>query len=123
MKSSLLATLAVLVLAATILKLVLEASVLRHLRPGGDDRVRGTAVLLTRELRSASSRRLACGVIGGVAGPAVLLVQLDGPAASGTPVAASLAVVAMLALVAGELVERSQFFTAVTRPRMPGVPS
>jgi formate dehydrogenase iron-sulfur subunit len=115
-------TLAVVVMLATAAKLLLEASVLRHRHRGGDERLRGTAVLLTRDLRTASSWRFTLGAGGGLLAPGALLVALAGTPHE--PVwSAGLAVVGLMALVAGELVERSQFFTAVTPPRMPGVPS
>jgi formate dehydrogenase iron-sulfur subunit len=90
-----------LVLVASCAKLLLDAMDLRRGR---------TALLLLGDLAAWTRWRFVLGVLGGVVLPVVAL-------STGMTllVAASLACV-----VAGELVERSLFFRAVTAPRMPG---
>ncbi|MCU1484527.1 MAG: molybdopterin oxidoreductase [Actinomycetia bacterium] len=96
---------------AAALKLAWEASVLRHLRAPADDDLHKTALLLTGALARPARWRAALGGAGGVALPAAV--------ALGAPLA--LAFAALPLLVAGELLERRLFFTAVVAPRMPGV--
>lgn len=112
--------LAATVVAATVAKLALEAAVLRHRGAGPSSELGGTALLLTRDLRRATGWRFGLGLAGGVAGPLLVAALLPGDGPGGPAVVAA---VSLVALVAGELVERSQFFTAVTPPRMPGVPA
>jgi len=88
-------------------KLLWELTVLRHRRR--DDDLGKTAQLLTGELRPMLVARLVAGIIGGVVVPLILL--------TGVPVA----LLGVLAVVAGELLERRLFFTAVAAPRMPGL--
>jgi Fe-S-cluster-containing dehydrogenase component/DMSO reductase anchor subunit len=99
-----------LLVAVAALKLVWEAAVLRHLRDPADDDLHKTALLLTGALARPTSWRFAAGAAGGLALPLAV--------ACGAPLA--LAVVALPVLVAGELLERRLFFTAVVAPRMPG---
>ena len=103
---------------ATVLKLAAEASVFRH-RPPGD--LWRTTLLLRRDLVTLTRWRFGLGLSGGVLAPLLILAL----AADKTPsmgVGAALAVLGLVALVAGELCERSQFFRAVAPPRMPGSP-
>lgn len=72
-----------------------------------------TARLLRHDLRTWTRARFAFGIGGALL--FALLAVFAAPLAS--PVVAA---VALLLLVAGELVERSLFFLAVTAPRMPG---
>jgi DMSO reductase anchor subunit/Na+-translocating ferredoxin:NAD+ oxidoreductase RNF subunit RnfB len=83
-------------------KLLWELLVLRHLRAPADDDLHKTAALLSGPLSAWFRGRLALTSMG--AG-----VLLFAPLA------------ALPLLVAGELVERRLFFTAVAAPRMPGV--
>jgi DMSO reductase anchor subunit len=92
-------------------KLAWEASVLRHLRGPAHDDLHKTAQLLTGPLKAHGQCRAALGAVGGFGLP--LATALGGPLA--------LAAVALPLLVAGELLERRLFFTAVVAPRMPGV--
>jgi hypothetical protein len=84
------------------IKLVWELLVLRHLRAPADDDLHKTAALLTGPLAMWFRARIALTLVGA----ALLLVA---------PLAA------LPLLVAGELVERRLFFTAVAAPRMPGM--
>jgi formate dehydrogenase iron-sulfur subunit len=105
--------------SAMVAKLGGEVLVLRTGRsPSAPERARA-ARLLTGPLALQSQWRFALGGVGGIVGPAVMLLVLS----RAEPSAVAGAVVATLALactVAGELVERHQFFTASVAPRMPG---
>ncbi|HUF33757.1 MAG TPA: DmsC/YnfH family molybdoenzyme membrane anchor subunit [Acidimicrobiales bacterium] len=117
---ALVAPLTTTVVASVIAKLLLDASVVRHRHGSGE--LRGTAVLLTRDLRSTSVRRLAAGTLGGVVLPVAVLVTARSPVPNDGLVVA-LAVAALALLVAGELLERNLHFTASTPRRMPGAPT
>jgi formate dehydrogenase iron-sulfur subunit len=102
------------VAASTLLKLGIEATALRHLQGPRTDMQR-TALVMSRLLRPTMVARHAAGVAGGVIAPALLL--------SGVvpgPVTGPLALVVLILCFAGELLERSLFFRAVSAPRMPG---
>lgn len=116
------APLLVAVLVVTAVKVVLEGSVLRHLRDATFTEERRTAVLLTDDLRTLSTLRIVGGVVGGALLPIVLLRLWTAPTPSPDLVPWSLVLlVAMLAAsIAGELAERLTFFSAVSAPRMPG---
>jgi Fe-S-cluster-containing dehydrogenase component/DMSO reductase anchor subunit len=96
-----------LVLAA---KLAAELAVLAHLRDHQHGDLWRTALLLVTRLRGLLAARLALAVAG-VALAAIATVMI-------TP--APWAAVALAALVAGELAERTLYFTAAAAPRMPG---
>jgi Fe-S-cluster-containing dehydrogenase component/DMSO reductase anchor subunit len=98
-------------------KLAAEALVLLHLRDKQHTPLKRTALLLVGELRPVFQARLLLGLAGGVVLPALLLGPL-GTAGAG----ATCALVALMLglLLAGEVVERTLFFTAVVAPRMPG---
>jgi hypothetical protein len=121
--------LAMCVLVAMTAKLVLDASVLTHLRPRSrsvgtkgarrwapDDLAR-TAILLRDDLSAATAARSLCGIAGGIVVPVLLLVA-DDPGS--LDVTLALAIVSLGLVVAGELAERWLFFTAEAGPRMPG---
>jgi formate dehydrogenase iron-sulfur subunit len=114
------AALALLAAGATGLQLAFEAAGLRHLRPGAPAELRRTTVLLTRELRVQTQWRFATGGLGALA----LLAVAPATASGATPVTGlAVALVALAVVLAGQLIERSQFFTAVAPPRMPGHPA
>lgn len=105
-----------LVLATAVLaKLAFESQALAPLRdnhaPPPDVK---TARLLIGPLRPAGALRIGCALCGGVLAP-LLLAVADAPA--------WLAWLALVLLLAGELLERSLFFRAVDAPKMPGLPS
>ena len=97
--------------ASAAAKLAFEAMVLLHLRDPKLTPLRKTAVLLTRALAGPSALRLTLGVLGGVLMP--LTVGLLG-------LGAGAAWASVAVWLAGEFVERSLFFAAVVRPKMPG---
>jgi hypothetical protein len=104
------------------LKLLFEAAFLRHVRDRSNTPSKRSAMLLTGDLSSATKWRFGCGLVGGVLLPlGMLLAASSNSAASATDGALALAAcVAFALLVAGELLERYLFFSAVVAPRMPG---
>jgi formate dehydrogenase iron-sulfur subunit len=78
-----------------------------------------SALLMTGSLASVTIARFACGVLGGLAMPALLL-----KATSQTPQDPVFIIIVtsmlFIACLAGELLERYLFFAAVASPRMPG---
>jgi hypothetical protein len=110
-------------LAATALKLLLEATILRRLRAKTFTPLRRTAVLMTGDLARATIGRFVCGALGGMALPGLLLIWHAG-AGGAVSLALVASVVLMLGLnFAGELLERYLFFAAVVAPKMPGAPA
>ena len=103
---------------ASSVKLVWEGLFLLHLRDRTSTDQKRTALLLTRDLRPSTRLRFGSGILGGVLIPLLLAGQAQqGP---GSPAAVVAAVLGLLCVLAGELAERSQFFRAVSAPRMPG---
>jgi DMSO reductase anchor subunit len=109
-------SLGVLLIAATLVKLLFEA---RALAPLGADRdsltpALKTARLLRGPLRSVNELRVMAGLLGGVLVPLTLVLDAAAPA---------LAWPGLALLLLGELLERSLFFRALDAPKMPGVPA
>jgi DMSO reductase anchor subunit len=101
-------------IASALAKLAFETSILTHLGDPRRSMLRRSAMLLVGPLRRATAARLLLGLAGGVTLP--LAVGLSGGGWPGTALAAA----ALAVTAAGELAERSLFFTAVVRPKMPG---
>jgi formate dehydrogenase iron-sulfur subunit len=99
-----------LVLVAGVLKAAGELTVLRHLRQTGYTDLKRTAVLLTRDLRSYTTGRFALLA----AGLLLTATQIEGRPSVGVAAAA------LLALLAGEIGERTLFFAGMCSPGMPG---
>jgi formate dehydrogenase iron-sulfur subunit len=104
-------------------KLLLEAAILSWLGAKTFTPLRRTALLMTGDLGRVTFIRFACGTLGGLALPGLLMAWST---QTGEPT--SPAIVAMLFLIlilnfAGELLERYLFFAAVVAPKMPGAPS
>jgi formate dehydrogenase iron-sulfur subunit len=95
-----------LALAAAAVKAASELAPLVHLRDRRYTGLRRSAMLMTRDLRRWLIARFAALAVG-----VVLLAIAQGAAAT---------VACYLALVAGELLERTLFFAAATADRMPG---
>jgi len=110
-------------LAATAVKLLLEAAILSCLRAGTYTPLRRTAVLMTGALARASAVRFACGLAGGLALPSLLLIWGTQPGEAMSPVVLVAVVLVLVLNFAGELLERYLFFAAVVAPKMPGAPS
>jgi hypothetical protein len=103
---------------STGLKLVHELSLLVHLGDKQQNELKRSALLLINDLQRPAVLRLTCGVVAGLLLPLVTWLLLDEAAPSaGTFV---MTLVSLFGLIAGELLERSLFFTAVSAPRMPG---
>ncbi|MGH8902028.1 MAG: DmsC/YnfH family molybdoenzyme membrane anchor subunit [Egibacteraceae bacterium] len=96
-------------------KLGWEAVIFRHLHDDPVTDLGRTARLLSRELRPATLWRFGVGAVGGVLLPLLIVAGVLPPLVLAMAASAS-----FVAVVAGELLERSQFFTACTAPRMPG---
>ena len=110
--------LGVLMLAAVAGKLIWEMTFLRHLRAGAPAELRRSARALVGDLRRSTQWRAGLASAGALAATGVVMV-----AGSGRPaMVLVLASTGFAAVVAGELVERWQFFTAVAPPRMPSAP-
>ena len=98
-------------------KLAWELAFLRHLRAGSPPELTTSARLLVGELGRSTRWRVVLGAAGALAALASARA-----AAHGGVVLVLLASAAALAVVAGELIERWQFFTASAPPRMPSSP-
>jgi formate dehydrogenase iron-sulfur subunit len=96
----------------TALKLLGEAVFLRHSRsPEPTDRTR-TARLLVGALARTTLARFACGLLGGVFLPLLMTTSHRS--------SVILCALMLVLVTVGELLERYQFFRAVSAPRMPG---
>lgn len=105
-------------MTVTIIKLLFEAAIFRHLRSRQTTPLKRSAMLMVGELSHITLMRFCCGFLGGLFMPAFLLQEKQT-----TEESLFLIVVVLLmfvACVAGELLERALFFGAVTRPKMPG---
>lgn len=100
----------------TTVKLAGESTVFRHLRASGDAEGATRARLLVRELRSTALYRYGLGGTGGVILPLVTVGTITGGHRPSL-LSVVLATAAFAATVAGELVERSLFFTTASPPR------
>lgn len=107
--------LAALLAAVCAAKLAWEATIFRHLRASEVTDLGRTARLLCRQLRTTTLWRFGIGLVGGVLLPLLILVVALPPM-----LLLVVACVSFVAIVAGELLERSQFFTACAAPGMPG---
>lgn len=119
-KSGYLPALCQLLALAASCKLLIDLSVLAHLRSRQHTPQKRSALLLTGELAVALGRRVFLGVVGGLLLPAVLLSEGQ-LVPHYHPLFIGLASLLMLAvLTLGELQERYLFFAASVAPRMPG---
>ena len=107
--------LGVLLVAVVAVKLVWEMAFLRHLRAGAPAELRRSARVLVGDLRRSTQWRTGLGSAGALAAMGAVVVAGSGPPATVLVLAST----AFSAVVAGELVERWQFFTAVAPPGMP----
>lgn len=110
---------AIVALVGAATTLVSEASVFRHGSDITDHDIGRTAHLLTAQLGTSTSWRVTLGVLGGLVGPLVLIAVALGGHDVGD-VVLTVAVLALLAVTAGHLIERLHFFVASSPPRMPG---
>jgi Fe-S-cluster-containing dehydrogenase component/DMSO reductase anchor subunit len=100
---------------ATVAKLRFEASTGRD---EGDGPLGETAWLLRGPLKRVVGLRRFLGVAGGVVLPALAVV---GSVANDPGATAAAAALALASAIGGEFLERRLFFSAVSKPRMPGV--
>ena len=110
-------------LVADAVKLAFEAALFRHLASRRNTPLKRSAALLIGRLSNATLARFATGLLGGVVVPMFLLDPLTGNADPETVVnTATVVMVAMIfaACLIGEILERFQFFAAVSAARMPG---
>jgi DMSO reductase anchor subunit len=113
-EGALLATLTRLLSIAVVVKLAWEASVFSHLWDKRRTDQQRTARLLTEDLAATTSLRFVAGAVGGLILPRIALAH----AGEGRGVA--IAAASLVALLAGEVLERSLFFRAASSPGMPG---
>ena len=109
-------TLAWVVVVGVLAKLMIEASLLTHLRDHSQTPLRRSARLLAGQLKGAFLVRLGLGLAGGIALPSLIIVEaagLDGPLVA-------LTLTSLVLVLAGDFIERHLFFVAVTPPKMPG---
>lgn len=108
-------------MAFGVVKLLFDASLLRHLVSRRTTSLKRSALLVTGALSTVAFARMGLGVIGGLAMPAILLSNLDQASTLATnPVIAVAICMTWVGCVGGELLERYLFFAAVSSPRMPG---
>ena len=107
-----------LILAATS-KLLLEASLFRHLLSRRQSPLKRSARLLVGLLSSSTLARIACGLLGGIVMPLFLWNEMAADESRAPFVVISVGMLFVACLV-GELLERYQFFAACAVPRMPG---
>lgn len=101
----------------TLFKLAGDAAIFLHLRDRQYGDLKRTAMLLWGELSNVISARFFLGGLGGVVIPLTFLTDL---APSNGGLAFVSALLSLLCLLAGEMLERMTFFTALSAPRMPG---
>jgi DMSO reductase anchor subunit/ferredoxin len=99
-----------LLVAACVLKIVGELLVLRHMKGHRQSELKRSALLLVRDLRGYTMAR------GGLMIAAIIAAAYGLAHPLSIPAAATI----MALLVAGELVERTLFFAALSSPGMPG---
>jgi Fe-S-cluster-containing dehydrogenase component/DMSO reductase anchor subunit len=107
---------------AAAFKLLVDASVLAHLKSPRVSDLKRTALLMWGELSTLTQARFLIGAVGGLAIPLLLPTFFSATAAHVRLPNAALALAALgcLLLVGGELIERSLFFMAAASPKMPG---
>lgn len=103
----------------TLLKLGFEASIFRYLLRRQNSPMKRSALLMTGELSNLTLARFSCGLLGGILMPAFLMNQQSQPH-SNIALVISICIL-FVACLAGELLERTLYFSAVAAPRMPGV--
>jgi Fe-S-cluster-containing dehydrogenase component/DMSO reductase anchor subunit len=116
--------LAAITMLAAGLKLAVEASVFRHLRARRQSVEKRLALLMKGDLGRPTTARFVCGILGGLALPALglAIVRAAERAASPYPlIPLAVIMIGAIALsLAGELCERYLFFAAAPASRMPG---
>lgn len=101
-------------------KMLFESLILLRLRDRRHTPLKRSALLLIGDLSATAWQRVACGFLGGLLLPALLLTS--GGQAVGPLVVSVVMTASLLLILAGELLERYLFFTAAVAPTMPGGP-
>lgn len=101
-------------------KLVLDASVFRHLTSRRTTPLKRSAGLMVGPLIRSTLGRYFFGLVGGVLIPLTLLGELESNRSSSAGQQAVLVGAMFTTLLGAEFLERYQFFAAVAAPRMPG---
>ena len=104
---------------STAAKLILEASLFRHLTRRRQSLLKRSARLMVGPLAGSIFARIACGLLGGIVMPLFLWNELSTDQSRGLFQVISVAMLFAACLV-GEMLERYQFFAACAKPRMPG---
>lgn len=104
---------------ATLAKLIVEGSVLRHLLMRRQSPLKRSARLLIGQLAAFTSARVICGIFGGLVLPAFLWQEVSSDEFR-LPAVSFIVGLLFIASLAGELLERYEFFAACSAPRMPG---
>jgi Fe-S-cluster-containing dehydrogenase component/DMSO reductase anchor subunit len=109
-------------MVATTVKLLFEAAQFRHLAARHSTSLKRSAVLMSGALVNVTLARFAAGTLGGLVMPGfLLLTRLPSSQAHGQDLVFVILVTMLFsACLAGELLERYLFFTAVASPTMPG---
>ncbi len=109
-----------LIVVATV-KLGFESLVFRHLRDKQNTPLKRSAMLMTGDLANPTLARFGCGFLGGVWMPGMLLLAETRPGDGSPDLFQGLVIsVLFVTCLAGELLERYLFFSAVVAPKMPG---
>ncbi|MCA8994485.1 MAG: dimethyl sulfoxide reductase anchor subunit [Planctomycetaceae bacterium] len=104
-------------------KLVWEAALFLHLFDRRNTSLKRSARLMIGPLASHLLARFACGILGGIVMPGLLLAEASHTVTAGFDVKQFLIVLMLFtACLIGEMLERYLFFAAVSAPRMPGGP-
>ncbi|MDF1744561.1 MAG: dimethyl sulfoxide reductase anchor subunit [Gimesia sp.] len=106
-------------IVTSIIKLIFEASLFRYLFHRQNSPLKRSALLMSGELSNVTLARFACGILGGILMPAFLLNHQTQPLQY--IILIFIVCMMFIACLAGELLERYLFFSAVAAPRMPGV--
>jgi Fe-S-cluster-containing dehydrogenase component/DMSO reductase anchor subunit len=102
-------------------KLAFETIIFRHLRSRAHTPLKRSARLMIGPLSNATLARFGAGLLGGLVMPAFLLERLREPVFAGNLQLALIVIMAFVASLIGEFLERYLFFAAVAAPRMPGI--
>lgn len=110
-----------LVLATTV-KLLAEGAIFLWLNARTYTPLRRTALLMTGDLSRVSNARFLLGSLGGIVLPVTFLLSSQSTSPS-TLLIFTLLIALLVLNLAGELLERYLFFSAVVAPKMPGAPT
>ncbi len=110
-------TQAIIVIAA--MKLGFELSIFRHLTSIRNSPMKRSARLMAGPLSNITFPRFACGFLGGIVLPAMVLSQLHSEQQNEFVLVIMVSMI-FVSSVVGELLERYLFFAAVATDRMPG---